>query len=209
MAIRRRSGGTTLVGDERHRSPTQISPASGRRNPATRRSVVVLPQPDGPRSETSSPGSTRRSSPSSAARSPYRFVSPLIVTPGMGSRSVLRADDVATEQRLHHDDGGEGHAEHKEAEDRDGAELALLLQVEDHDRDHLGAGREEDDRRRQLTDHADEDEAPGGDDAAPGERRRDLAEHAQAPRTEDASRLLELGVDSLEGRVGLRVARRL
>src|SRR5256886_16862628 len=86
-------------------------PISGRRNPATRRSVVVLPQPDGPRSETSSPGSTRRSSPSSAARSPYRFVSPLIVTPGMGSRSVLRADNVATEQRLHHDDGGEGHAE--------------------------------------------------------------------------------------------------
>src|SRR5437879_11767252 len=94
----------------------------------------------------------------------------------MGSRSGLRADNVATEQRLHHDDGGEGHAEHEKAEDRDGAELALLLQVEDHDRDHLGVGGEEDDRRRQLADHPDDDEAPGGDDAAPSERRRDLAD---------------------------------
>src|SRR5574341_2695562 len=166
MAIRRRSGGTTPLGEERHRSPTQISPVSGRRNPATRRSVVVLPQPEGPRRESSSPGSTRRASPSTAAPSPYRFVSPLIVTPGIAEASLFRPDEVAPEQRLHHDDGGEGHGEHEDAQDRDGAELALFLEVEDHDGDHLRVRGEEDDRRRQLADHADEDEAPGGDDAA-------------------------------------------
>jgi len=54
--MQRRSGGTTLAGEERHRWPTQTSPASGRRKPATRRSVVLLPHLEGPRRETSSPG---------------------------------------------------------------------------------------------------------------------------------------------------------
>jgi len=70
MAILRRSGGTTLVGDERQRSPTHISPISGWRKPATSRSVVVLPQPEGPRSETSSPGLTSSERLSTAATSP-------------------------------------------------------------------------------------------------------------------------------------------
>src|SRR5438093_3354280 len=164
MAMRRRSGGTTLAGDDRHRSPTQISPASGLRNPATSRSVVVLPQPDGPRSATSSPGFTWRSRPRTAATSPKRLVSPLIVTPGTRlprhASGFPRAQDVTAEQGLPEDDGGEGHREHEEAEDGDGAELPFLLEVEDDDRHHLGARREQDDGGRQLPDDADEDEAP-------------------------------------------------
>ena len=68
--MRRRSGGTTVRADDRHRSPTQISPASGVRKPATSRSVVVLPQPDGPSSATSSPGWTSSDSSVTAATSP-------------------------------------------------------------------------------------------------------------------------------------------
>jgi len=68
--MRRRSGGTTAAGEDRQRSPTQISPASGARNPATRRKVVVLPQPEGPSSATSSPGFTSSERPSTAATSP-------------------------------------------------------------------------------------------------------------------------------------------
>ena len=41
-------------------SPMRTRPASGRSKPAIIRSVVVLPQPDGPSSVTSSPGATVR-----------------------------------------------------------------------------------------------------------------------------------------------------
>src|SRR5437773_11735817 len=92
--MRRRSGGTTAVADDRQRSPTQISPASGVRNPATRRSVVVLPQPDGPSSATSSRGFTSSRRLSTAATPPYRLVSPRSVTPGMARSSVLGAQEV-------------------------------------------------------------------------------------------------------------------
>ena len=46
--MRRRSGGTTTAGEDSTRSPTRISPPPAARKPATSRSVVVLPQPDGP-----------------------------------------------------------------------------------------------------------------------------------------------------------------
>src|SRR5215212_10850628 len=42
------------------RSATEISPRSGISSPATKRSVVVLPHPDGPRSVNSSPSLTSK-----------------------------------------------------------------------------------------------------------------------------------------------------
>ena len=51
----RRSGGTVRPGSETVRPPTRIVPRSGSMNPATSRSVVVLPQPDGPSRQTSEP----------------------------------------------------------------------------------------------------------------------------------------------------------
>src|SRR5215470_9207672 len=53
----RRSGGTNSPEcvDDSGRSPTWISPRSGRSSPATRRSVVVLPQPLGPSNVRNSP----------------------------------------------------------------------------------------------------------------------------------------------------------
>src|SRR5258705_6506049 len=162
--MRRRSGGTTTAAEESTRSPTRISPPSGVRKPATRRRVVVLPQPEGPSRATSSPGCTVRSRPATAATSPKRLVRPVMTTPGMGSaRSARgsRAHDVATEQGLHERHDGEGHHEHEDAEDRDGAELAFFLQIEDHHRHDLRIGGEQDDGGRQLADDPDEDEAPG------------------------------------------------
>ena len=43
------------------------SPASGVTKPATERSVVVLPHPDGPSRVKNSPGATARDTPSSAS----------------------------------------------------------------------------------------------------------------------------------------------
>src|SRR3989454_11879203 len=116
-----------------------------------------------------------------------------MLTPGTArlARSARRArsQHVAPEKGLHEDDGEEGDGEHEETEDGDGPELALLLEVEDDHGHDLGVRREEEDGGRQLTDHPDEDEAPGRDDAASGERRGDLPEHAEPPRPENASRL--------------------
>src|SRR6266545_3314454 len=117
-----------------------------------------------------------------------------------------RPQDVAAEQRLHQDNRGEGHGEHEQAEDCDGAELPLLLQIEDHHRHDLGIGREEDDRGRQLADYPDEDEAPRRDDPAPGQRRGDPSEDAETARAQDPSRLFQLGMDAAKRGVGLGVA---
>ena len=48
----RRSGGSECAGEEINLSPTRISPALGSTKPAISRSVVVLPQPEGPSRQT-------------------------------------------------------------------------------------------------------------------------------------------------------------
>ena len=77
-----------------------------------------------------------------------------------------------------------------------------------HHRHHLGVRREEDDGGGELADHADEDEAPRGDDAAPRQGGGDVAEHAEAAGAEDAAGVLELRRNAAKRRVGLRVAHR-
>ena len=51
------SGGTTPAGEDSTRPSISIVPAVGAMKPAIMRRVVVLPQPDGPSSETNSPSS--------------------------------------------------------------------------------------------------------------------------------------------------------
>src|SRR5689334_6780609 len=51
-----------------------MSPSSGCSNPAIMRSRVVLPQPDGPRSDRNSPLRTSRPMPSMAVAAPNRLV---------------------------------------------------------------------------------------------------------------------------------------
>ena len=60
----------------------------------------------------------------------------------------------------------------------------------------------------QFADHADEDEAPGGDHAGAQQRRRDVAERLQPRRAEDAACLLEIGIDGAERRLQLLVGGR-
>src|SRR3984893_5887024 len=112
-----------------------------------------------------------------------------MLTPGTArlSRSArpARSPPEAPEKGVHEDDGEEGDGEHEETEDGDGAELPFLLEVEDDHGHDLGVRREEQDGGRQLADHPDEDEAPGGDDAASREAGRDLPEHAEPPPPEE------------------------
>ena len=72
----RRSGGSVFCGDDTVRSPTRISPSVGSTKPAISRSVVVLPQPDGPSRQTSVPCSIVIDTWSTTASGPYFLVSP-------------------------------------------------------------------------------------------------------------------------------------
>src|SRR5262245_51153135 len=63
-------------GEATRRPRRLISPPSGRSSPATRRSVVVLPQPLGPSSVNSSPRSIWSETPSTAAIEPKSLVTP-------------------------------------------------------------------------------------------------------------------------------------
>src|SRR4051794_22874124 len=73
----RRSGGTTPAGEDSTWPFMAIVPSVGGMNPAIMRNVVVLPQPDGPSSETNSPSSSARvTSLTAFVLAPYRFPSP-------------------------------------------------------------------------------------------------------------------------------------
>src|SRR3954469_2483719 len=68
------SGESIFEGDDTTRSPSAISPAVGAMNPATRRSAVVFPQPDGPSRHTSCPCGISRVTSSRAVWLPYLLV---------------------------------------------------------------------------------------------------------------------------------------
>src|ERR1700759_5628338 len=70
MPRSRARGGTRMPrpGDDTTLPPIEISPPVGCSRPATQRSVVVLPQPDGPSSTTISPAGTAKLTPSIAGR---------------------------------------------------------------------------------------------------------------------------------------------
>src|SRR6266404_9197053 len=68
------SGGSVRAAEDTTLSPTAISPAVGSTKPAIRRNVVVLPQPEGPSRQTSSPCSMRSDTSSTTADLSYRLV---------------------------------------------------------------------------------------------------------------------------------------
>src|SRR5437667_3101116 len=70
MPRSRNRGGTKMPrsGDDTTRLAMLISPDVGCSSPATQRSVVVLPQPDGPSRTTISPAGTAKLTPSMAGR---------------------------------------------------------------------------------------------------------------------------------------------
>ena len=68
MDMLRFSGGSAAPGRDSTRPPTVMVPSSGTMNPAISRSVVVLPQPDGPSRHTRSSCGMERSMPSATVR---------------------------------------------------------------------------------------------------------------------------------------------
>src|ERR1043166_5567827 len=171
----RRSGGIRTDAEEITFCPTRISPPSGWRNPASSLSVVVLPQPEGPSSETNSPSPISRSRPSTAAASPNFFVSFFRAT--VAKLSSAAGEEVPAGEPLHGKNNQERHRKEQDAEHGDCADLSFFLEVEDDDRDDLRNRREEKNRRAELADDADEDERPRGDQPRARERHGRSEEH--------------------------------
>src|SRR5687768_8463244 len=85
MPALRRCGGSASM----RRSPKRIRPRSRSVNPATMRSSVVLPQPDGPSSVKNSPSRTASETSSMARTAPKVRATPSMVMPANGSAGLL------------------------------------------------------------------------------------------------------------------------
>src|SRR6478672_6213368 len=108
MPTRRSSGGTsTLVAVSSHTaSPQLIRPRPGRTRPASARSVVVLPAPDGPASATQRPGSTASDT----------------VTP-IGPASASSARNITFPEQLDRDEQAGGHRHEDNGQGERGVEV--------------------------------------------------------------------------------------
>src|SRR3954465_1452093 len=97
---------------------TVIRPAVGCSNPAIIRSVVVLPQPDGPRKDTNSPRSAARLKSSTAVTPPAnRFWIPVSSRNAMGRSALLAgAGDGHARARSPPDDRDDAHRDPRERE---------------------------------------------------------------------------------------------
>src|SRR3954470_5957610 len=82
------------------RPPMRISPSVSSSRPAVRRRTVVLPEPDGPTSTSSSPSSISRSTPSTATAPPGKtLVTPWSVTSAISAPFRVLRDQVAVPER--------------------------------------------------------------------------------------------------------------
>src|SRR3954462_8112315 len=124
------SGGTTRPAADSTRSPTTMRPLFGARNPASRRKVVVWPQPDGPSSDRNSPSSIVSVRSATALTSANFRVSPSIATRAM---SLFRPRyEPLSDHAIADDSQRQGQREHNDAERREAFQIALLGQIDQH-----------------------------------------------------------------------------
>src|SRR5438309_10381120 len=195
----RRLGATKTLFPEEYttRPPTLISPARGRSRPAIERSVVVLPQPLGPRSVKSFPSGTSKLT-SCAARTIWpRSLGYSVNNPSTFSTwfpaSFLDAEFPAQPLGDHHQDE-EGQDE-KHAEGGELHVLAVLPQLPDGDRQHFGARAVEQDRAGELADRDDHHVDPARDEPGLQERQDDAAKRRAPGGAAHRRGFLELLVD--------------
>src|SRR5262245_7229701 len=145
--------------------PSTIVPAVGCSRPATQRNVVVLPHPELPSSVKNAPVGTSKLTPSTAAtdspllrktfcRSSTTSARSFTFAAITSLRSHLldaHAAGELVEQADHHDQ----HADHEDAHRRHLRDVATLPEVEQLHRQHVGAGADEQHRRRELAERDD------------------------------------------------------
>src|SRR6266702_154141 len=130
MPRSRDRGGTRIprAGDDTSLPPILISPPVGCSRPATQRSVVVLPQPDGPSSTTISPAGTAKLTPSIAGRPIANCLRRSMTSSGavmISPSSSMHGSLPVTESLVPIGDPG-------------GMQLHILVEIGIPDLDHLG-----------------------------------------------------------------------
>src|SRR2546425_929958 len=202
MAMSRSFGGRSLT----PRSPIVISPAVISSSPATIRSVVDLPHPEGPTRTMNSLSRMWRFTSLTAGTSSYFLLRSFIITCAMVSLPLPSAfhgpgqarDVVLHEERVDEGDGdrAEQRARHQLAPEVDVAADELGDDADGH-RFLLGR-REEDERVDELVPRQREREDASGQDAGHGDREDDPEHRAEARRAVDPRALLQLLRDRLE-----------
>src|SRR5205823_6126371 len=152
----RRSGGTITVDDEMTSLPTLISPPSGSRNPAIKRSVVVFPQPEGPKSQTNAPSPISRWRLSTAGSVANFLVNPTSDTVAIALFS--RRNQVPTQEPLDREYDEKRNRQQENTQYRDRADLSLLLKIEDDNGYDLRARGEKQYRCAEFADDAEKNE---------------------------------------------------
>src|SRR5262245_16153719 len=161
------------------------SPDVGISNPASMRSSVVLPQPDGPSREKNSPRRMSNDTSSTALTGPKCFemswIWMMLSLNAMASeRSRCIGLDAATAQPFGEDDNDDRGREDGAAEREGRRQLVgkAQLAVEEHRQRLVGAAEEE--RHDELVERDGEAHQQAGDDAGQGDREGDAPEIGRA-----------------------------
>src|SRR5690606_1688999 len=94
--------------------PIVIEPAVGSSKPATILSTVVLPQPDGPRNDTNSPGCTERLKSRTTRTEPKSFCRSLSSRNAMSVSCVGESGESRDELDQAHAKPGDGERDHRQ-----------------------------------------------------------------------------------------------
>src|SRR5262249_9397457 len=194
----RRCGGTNTppATSTTGRSPIRMRPAFAFSSPATQRSVVVLPQPEGPSSVTISPAATSKSMPATAATV---SVLPAKVFVSPSTRIIAHLDLLADAEAAadHPGDRTEHHQqeEHDHPKGAEKKEGTFLPQIEDNNGRRAILRAREHQRDGELAIGMHHNPEPGGEQPRLKERQHDLDEIARPGDARDLRGLVELAVD--------------
>src|SRR5947208_1286778 len=196
MAMWRSMGASSLI----LCSSIRISPDEISSSPATMRSVVVLPQPEGPTSTTNSRSWISRFTSLTAWTSSYFLLRFFSRTRAISTLHAAghSGDIVLDEERI--DDGDRNRADQRAGHERPPEEDVAADQLRDHAHRHrllLGRG-EEHQRVDELVPGQREGEDAGRQDAWQGDRQDDVQHRLPARGAVDARAFLQLLRDGLE-----------
>src|SRR5437899_2743756 len=176
----------------------RMRPYEGRSSPASMRSVVVLPQPDGPTRTMNSPASRERFKSSTAVSAPKILWTPSNLTSASMSAPHRAAEAERAAEISGHEQVQDDHREREQQ--REHGQVAELEkpvrahEVVDLDRSWLVVRvAVEDERDDECAPRVDERVDGRHRDPRNGERQYHLAENAEGARAVDRRRVLELG----------------
>src|SRR5271166_4329274 len=163
----------------------RMEPRYGVSRPATARSSVVLPLPEGPSTAATFPAGTVTDTPLRASLSPYRSARSLTVRSTMQTHSEPAGNEQAHADHHHIDDG----------ERRNEVDCACAPKRYQERADDFRPGPEQIKTRRIFAHEDQEDERPDCQHAGANQGHGDVEIHAEAARSDRASNIRELRSD--------------